>query len=257
MPTEKLKIRVGYLMITSLLLSIGMIRSMYSSARTFQEERAQQATSPGASGSTTITIVAYGDTRTGVWGLGDNVHQRIHAHVVNDMICRIRATRIDGVVFTGDAVMTNFPAWKKKYWESFLKQTDKLVRPPTSSPTDHGGDPSCALAETTFFYPTYGNHETYEDVPFLLEAIAKKSTSPAPGIVPATRTPESAEEQISEAYDDGENSYAKAKSSKGFVPSMEHTYTEAELLVLKARVDTMEEQTLKEKERDRSTSRSI
>lgn len=60
----------------------------------------------------TITVVAYGDTRTGPWGLGDNAKQAVHGKVVDDFLQNDGS--IDAVIFTGDAFMTNFPLWKRK-----------------------------------------------------------------------------------------------------------------------------------------------
>lgn len=47
----------------------------------------------------TITVVAYGDTRTGPWGLGDNKKQALHGKVVDDIFAN--NSSIDAVVFTG------------------------------------------------------------------------------------------------------------------------------------------------------------
>ena len=52
-----------------------------------------------------ITVVAYGDTRTGPWGTGDNAAQAIHGAIVDDIFGNDGT--IDSVVFTGDAVMSN------------------------------------------------------------------------------------------------------------------------------------------------------
>lgn len=90
-----------------------------------------------------ITIVAYGDTRTGPFGLGDNAKQAIHGMVVTDILTHDQQNKgeIDGVIFTGDAVMTNFFLWKKSYWRCFLSQADRFH------------------TEGIPFYPSLGNHE--------------------------------------------------------------------------------------------------
>ena len=91
-----------------------------------------------------ITLVAYGDTRTGLWGLGDNEEQAIHGKVVDDIFQN--NSSIDAVLFTGDAVMSNFILWKKFYWRCFLKVTDRFGK---------SGIP---------FYPTLGNHEALSEL---------------------------------------------------------------------------------------------
>lgn len=102
-----------------------------------------------------ITLVAYGDTRTGPWGLGDNEKQAIHGKVVDDIVNNNGS--IDAVLFTGDAVMSNFILWKKHYWRCFLIQTKRFR---------DSGIP---------FYPTLGNHEVLPAiVPFLKITSAKQ-----------------------------------------------------------------------------------
>src|SRR5205807_1986344 len=104
-----------------------------------------------------IVIVAYGDTRTGFWGLGDNYQQATHARVVDQMLA---SGTPDAVIFTGDAVMTNFPLWRKQYWRYFLAQTDRFIEPTDPS----NGRPRIA------FYPSLGNHETYRSVPLIIDS---------------------------------------------------------------------------------------
>jgi hypothetical protein len=108
--------------------------------------------------SPSVTIVAYGDTRTGPWGLGDNAGQAIHGKVVDDILAHDGPT--DAVIFTGDAVMTNFPLWRKSYWRCFLSQSNRFRA---------AGIP---------FYPSLGNHEVL------------------PGIVPLLKTQELASAQF-------------------------------------------------------------
>jgi hypothetical protein len=66
-----------------------------------------------------IVLGAYGDTRTGPYNLGDNKGQQIHGSVVESLLTK---KDYDAVIFTGDAVMTNFPLWAGQYWTSYLKK---------------------------------------------------------------------------------------------------------------------------------------
>lgn len=140
-----------------------------------------------------IVVVAYGDTRTGFWGLGDNYKQATHAKVVSEILAS--AEPIDAVIFTGDAVMTNFPLWRKQYWRFFLAQTDRFVHPfePVS------GRPRVP------FYPSLGNHETYRNMPLVLETL--QDVPPRAESAKGARWSES----ISQAYDRGEESVSKAR----------------------------------------------
>jgi hypothetical protein len=53
-----------------------------------------------------ITIAAYGDTRTGPWGLGDNAKQAIHGKVVDDIFANI------GSVDLGELARSRKPSSK-------------------------------------------------------------------------------------------------------------------------------------------------
>ncbi len=130
-----------------------------------------------------VTIVAYGDTRTSLFGLGDNAREAIHGEVVSDIFKN--DGRIDAVIFTGDAVMTNFFLWKSAYWRCFLSQSNRF--------RDAG----------IKFYPSLGNHEVLPDfIPGLTidDSIAVKlarlEKAEAFGL----------EDQLSRAYDLGEES---------------------------------------------------
>ncbi len=129
-----------------------------------------------------ITVVAYGDTRTGPWGLGDNASQAIHGKVVDDILKNDGP--MNAVIFTGDAVMTNFPLWKKGYWRCFLSQSNRFRA---------AGIP---------FYPSLGNHEVLIPVVPLMKTTAATGTS----------GPMSAEQdrasQVAKAYEAGEKAAA-------------------------------------------------
>jgi hypothetical protein len=130
-----------------------------------------------------LTIVAYGDTRTGLFGLGDNAGQAIHGAVVDDIFKNDGA--IDGVVFTGDAVMSNFVLWKKKYWKCFLSQSNRF------------------RANGIEFYPSLGNHEV---LPAILPAL-KVTSAEATGFAPKaaeTKTEAGIVSQLARAYELGE-----------------------------------------------------
>jgi hypothetical protein len=126
-----------------------------------------------------VTIVAYGDTRTGPWGLGDNAKQAIHGKVVTDILENDRP--INAVIFTGDAVMTNFFLWKKTYWKCFLSQSNRFG------------------AEGIPFYPSLGNHEVLSPIVPVMRVAA-----PAESTVLQDQTPENLERRLAEAYDLGE-----------------------------------------------------
>jgi hypothetical protein len=136
-----------------------------------------------------VSIVAYGDTRTGFFGLGDNCDQAIHAMVMDDILKPSEG--IDAVIFTGDAVVTNFPLWKDSYWHAFLSQSDRLVK----SGQSKGAKPCVP------FFPSLGNHETYNYLP--AKSPDNISTSPPqPPRLPGGQVPSS----VSDAYDKGEES---------------------------------------------------
>jgi Calcineurin-like phosphoesterase len=130
-----------------------------------------------------IVIGAYGDTRTGPYGLGDNQAQQIHLAVVRNLL---RNKDFDAVLFTGDAVMTNFPLWAGRYWDSFLQKTNMIVKD-----------------NNIHFFPALGNHETYKWLPaFTLQTSAQMNFSPDVGQV----STENIQQSISAAYDRGEES---------------------------------------------------
>lgn len=126
-----------------------------------------------------VTIVAYGDTRTGPWGLGDNAKQAIHGRVVADILENDRP--INAVIFTGDAVMTNFFLWKKGYWKCFLSQSNRFG------------------AEGIPFYPSLGNHEVLSPIVPVMRV-----APPAQSTVLRRQTPQELERRLAEAYDLGE-----------------------------------------------------
>lgn len=134
---------------------------------------------PAVSQTAGVTIVAYGDTRTGPWGLGDNAKQAIHGKIVTDILEYDKP--IDAVVFTGDAVMSNFFLWKKDYWKCFLGQATRFG------------------AENIHFYPSLGNHEVLSPlVPVMQVSSPTEATVMQPG------NPQEVERAVSQAYDEGE-----------------------------------------------------
>ena len=127
-----------------------------------------------------ITLVAYGDTRTGPWGLGDNKEQAIHGKVVDDILQN--SGSINAVMFTGDAVMTNFPLWKKEYWKCFLSQTNRF--------RDHGIP----------FYPSLGNHEVLSPIVPL-----RTTEAAATGfLMPQAEIQKDPRRAVAQAYESGE-----------------------------------------------------
>jgi hypothetical protein len=130
---------------------------------------------------TTITLVAYGDTRTGPWGLGDNEKQAIHGRVVDDIFKNNGS--IDAVIFTGDAVMSNFFLWKKGYWQCFLTQTNRF--------RDH----------RIPFYPSLGNHEVLPAIVPLLKITPPKAVGFA---MPQADIEKNRQTSVALAYDAGE-----------------------------------------------------
>ena len=135
-----------------------------------------------------ITIVAYGDTRTGPWGTGDNASQAIHGKVVDDIFQNDGP--INAVIFTGDAVMTNFPLWKKGYWRCFLCQTNRFQK---------AGIP---------FYPSLGNHEV------LIPIVPLMKTTSAPAMSAPMTAGQDRAAQVAAAYEAGEKA-AAAKQLPG------------------------------------------
>jgi Calcineurin-like phosphoesterase len=136
----------------------------------------------------TITVVAYGDTRTGPWGLGDNASQAVHGKVVDDILKNDGP--IDAVIFTGDAVMTNFPLWRKDYWRCFLSQSNRFQT---------AGIP---------FYPSLGNHEV------LIPIVPLMKTTAAPGTSGPMAAGQDQAAQVAAAYEAGEQA-AAAKQPPG------------------------------------------
>lgn len=128
-----------------------------------------------------ITLVAYGDTRTGPWGLGDNEKQAIHGKVVNDIFNSNGS--IDAVLFTGDAVMSNFILWKKDYWRCFLIVTNRFHD--SSIP----------------FYPTLGNHEV---LPSLIPALKVTAANQMGFAMQGLEIQKDQRAAIAKAYDAGE-----------------------------------------------------
>jgi hypothetical protein len=123
-----------------------------------------------------VTIVAYGDTRTGPWGLGDNRAQAIHGEVVTDILQHDQP--IDAVIFTGDAVMSTFYLWERAYWQCFLCQSNRFRS---------AGIP---------FYPSLGNHEVLSPAVPLIKSNISIQQSEGPKAA--------TEQQLAEAYDQGE-----------------------------------------------------
>jgi hypothetical protein len=128
-----------------------------------------------------ITLVAYGDTRTGPWGLGDNTRQAIHGKVVDDIFNNNGS--IDAVIFTGDAVMSNFILWKKDYWRCFLTQSNRFRKQ---------GIP---------FYPTLGNHEVLPEIVPLLKITGAKQMGFA---MPQLEVQQNRQAAVARAYEAGE-----------------------------------------------------
>lgn len=140
-----------------------------------------------------VTIVAYGDTRTGPWGLGDNAKQALHGKVVDDILAN--DGHIDAVIFTGDAVMTNFVLWKKDYWRCFLSQSNRFRKAKIP------------------FYPSLGNHEVMSPVVPLIQTTAL-SSSPAGNQI---LLEQDAATRIAAAYDAGESAAAKPRPAAAAV----------------------------------------
>jgi hypothetical protein len=130
---------------------------------------------------TTITLVAYGDTRTGPWGLGDNASQAIHGKVVDDIFKNNGA--IDAVIFTGDAVMSNFFLWKNDYWKCFLSQANRFG------------------ARGIPYYPSLGNHEVLPAIVPLLKVTTASQTGFAVHEAEVQTNPQAA---VAKAYEAGE-----------------------------------------------------
>ena len=128
-----------------------------------------------------ITIAAYGDTRTGPWGLGDNAKQAVQGKVVDDIFRNDGP--LDAVIFTGDAVMSNFALWRKGYWRCFLCQANRFRS---------GKIP---------FYPVLGNHEVLPEIVPLIETTSTASTMVNPQEVSGEQDPV---QRIAKAYEAGE-----------------------------------------------------
>ncbi len=128
----------------------------------------------------TITVVAYGDTRTGPLGTGDNARQALHGRLVEDILNHDGP--VNAVIFTGDAVMTNFPLWKKAYWRCFLSQSDRFGA---------AGIP---------FYPSLGNHEV------LIPIVPLMKTTAAHAMSGSMSAGQDRVGQVAEAYEAGEAS---------------------------------------------------
>lgn len=142
-----------------------------------------------------VTIAAYGDTRTGPFGLGDNAKQAIHGMVVTDILTHdeVRKGQLDAVIFTGDAVMTNFFLWKKCYWRCFFSQADRFHE------------------ERIPFYPSLGNHEV---LPGFVPAFRVQELQ-APIADRAYVSPETVSRTVATEYDRGEE---PAPSPEQYVP---------------------------------------
>lgn len=165
--------------------ALGLL-TMVSGCCHYPKERVTRAAGIGAP--STITVVAYGDTRTGPWGLGDNAKQAIHGEVVKDILNNDGP--INAVIFTGDAVMTNFPLWKKSYWRCFLSQSNRFQA---------AGIP---------FYPTLGNHEV------LIPIVPLMKTTAAAGMSGPMSAQQDQASRVAKAYDAGEKA-AAAKQPPG------------------------------------------
>jgi len=146
----------------------------------------------GPSQTQSLTIVAYGDTRTGPWGLGDNAKQAIHGKVVDDIFASDGS--IDAVIFTGDAVMTNFVLWKKDYWRCFLSQCNRFRA---------AGIP---------FYPSLGNHEV---LPSFFPAMTVQASAEPNMLQEKNQTEADREKQVSRAYERGESLAPAPKAIAG------------------------------------------
>src|SRR5215471_20784196 len=160
---------------------VGLVSFLCSGCCHYPKSSISKPSNPAGSPERTIEIVAYGDTRTGPFGLGDNESQAIHGLVVDD-IFKNTAT-IDAALFTGDAVMSNFELWKKRYWRCFLTQCNRF---------EHAQIP---------FYPSLGNHEM---LPAVLPAIkiASADRLGMPGLVVGNQSGTPAE--MVRFYDAGE-----------------------------------------------------
>jgi hypothetical protein len=145
---------------------------------------------------TPLIVVAYGDTRTGWWGLGSNSKQNIHGYIVDSILAQGQLP--NAVIFNGDAVMTNFFLWKGSYWKDFLRQSDKFVRhSPDSIP----------------FYPSMGNHEAETNKPVLMQSLDSQLKLQEFGALSPGEIQESREDQIGDEYEKGEDDYGKMQLS--------------------------------------------
>jgi Calcineurin-like phosphoesterase len=147
--------------------------------------------SPDAS-SAQLTIYAYGDSRTGPWGLGDNRRQKLHQRMVDAILAS--PNKPDAVLFTGDAVMSNFFLWKDAYWKDFRKQSDRFEL----------AKPNIA------FYPSLGNHEAETNKPVLMQALNTQVQLLA--VEPSEPNAER-ETRVGDAYEAAEDQYGSLMMS--------------------------------------------
>src|SRR5205814_1156037 len=106
--------------------------------------------------------------------------QAMHGAIIDDILSNDKP--IDAVIFTGDAVMSNFPLWRKSYWRCFLCQTNRL------------------RAAGILFFPTLGNHEVLSEALPVIRAATLVNTNYQ---IPALK--ENLTQQLAKAYDAGEN----------------------------------------------------
>jgi hypothetical protein len=139
-----------------------------------------------------LIVLTYGDTRTGWWGLGSNFKQNIHGRMVDSMLAQDQSP--NAVVFNGDAVMTNFFLWKGRYWNDFLRQSNKFV---LRKPQSIG------------FYPSMGNHEAETNKPVLMQSFETQMRSEQFAPSAAAVVAETREDQIGDEFEKGEDDYGK------------------------------------------------
>jgi hypothetical protein len=148
--------------------------------------------SPLADINSPLVVFAYGDTRTGWWGLGSNFKQNTHGRMVDAMLSQDQHPK--AVIFNGDAVMTNFFLWKGSYWNDFLRQTNKFV---------------LRTSQSIGFYPSMGNHEAETNKPVLMQAFEAQIKSEQFAPSAAAVTQEAREDQIGDEFEKGEDDYGK------------------------------------------------
>jgi hypothetical protein len=137
-----------------------------------------------------LVVFAYGDTRTGWWGLGSNFKQNIHGRMVDSMLAQDQSP--NAVVFNGDAVMTNFFLWKGRYWDDFLRQSNKFV---------------LYKPQSISFYPSMGNHEAETNKPVLMQSFETQMRSEQ--FAPSAAAAVARDDQIGDEYEKGEDDYGK------------------------------------------------